>query len=132
MWRAFARVTLSLLCAGLTYAGWLAVFLLTTEPNRPIAQAIRWLSAPVVTAAGFAAGIAMWERFTKANRVGFFRVLLWPLVGCALGAGAVYWFGPMLIVFGMFAGGAASVIIREVSQHRLRAGNSERVWQPPE
>ena len=47
----------------------------------------------------------------------FFHILLWPLSGCAVGAGVVYWFGPMLIVFGMFAAGTASVIIREVVLH---------------
>lgn len=125
MWRALVRVALSLLCAGLFYAAWLAVFLLTAELDHPIVQAIRWLSAPVITAAGFATGIAIPGRFTKAKRVGFLRVLLWPLIGCAVGAGAVYWFGPMLIVFGMFAAGTASVVIREVFHHRQKAGSPE-------
>ena len=44
---------------------------------------------------------------------GFSRILVWPLIGCAVGAGIVYWFGPMLIVFGMFVAGTASVALRE-------------------
>jgi hypothetical protein len=36
------------------------------------------------------------------------------MIGCAIGAAVVYWFGPMLIVFGMFAAGTASVALREV------------------
>jgi hypothetical protein len=40
--------------------------------------------------------------------------LIWPLIGCSLGAAAVFWFGPMLIVFGMFVAGTASVVVREV------------------
>jgi hypothetical protein len=45
----------------------------------------------------------------------FIHIYRWPLVGCAIGAGVVYWFGPMLVVFGMLAAGTASVVLREVS-----------------
>ena len=114
MVKAFIVVAFSLFCVGAFYAGWLAVFLLTAGAHSPVAHATRWLSAPLVTAAGFAAGIAISERLTKVRKTRFFRILLWPLIGCALGAGAVYWFGPMLIVFAMFAAGTASVILRAV------------------
>ena len=114
VWRPLVRVSLALLCAGLFYTAWLAAFLLTTEADSAVANAVRWLSSPVVTAAGFAAGTAISERLTGARKTPFLRIFLWPLVGCAVGAGAVYWFGPMLIVFGMFAAGWASVVIREV------------------
>ena len=36
------------------------------------------------------------------------------MIGCALGAVAVIWFGPMLIVFGMFVAGTASIALREM------------------
>jgi hypothetical protein len=68
----------------------------------------------VTTAAGFALGVTIVERLTRTSRTRFLRIFVWPLIGCALGAGAVYWFGPMLIVFGMFAVGAASIVLREV------------------
>ena len=42
------------------------------------------------------------------------RTLIWPLVGCAVGALAVYWYGPMLIVFGMFVSGTCGVVLREL------------------
>jgi hypothetical protein len=113
LWRAFVRVGLSLLCAGVFYSGWMAAFLLTARLDSSIVQAIGWLTAPVVTAAGFAAGIAVSEHLAKRSKTKFIRILVWPLVGCAVGAAAVYWFGPMLIVFGMFATGTASVILRE-------------------
>lgn len=126
VWRASVRVALSLLCAGFSHAGWLVVFLLTIEVDHALVQALRWLLAPVVTATGFATGIVISERFTRAPRTRFLRVLLWPLVGCALGAGAAYRVGPMLIGFGMFAAGTASVVIREVSHHWQKAASSER------
>ncbi|MFQ5868631.1 MAG: hypothetical protein ACE5JC_01890 [Candidatus Zixiibacteriota bacterium] len=84
--------------------------------------AILWLSAPVVTAAGFAAGIVLHEYLTRANRTNFFRIFVWPLVGCAVGAGAVYWFGPMLTVFGMFAAGTTSIALRDA----LKISRSKR------
>ena len=129
MVRALVRVALSLFCAGVFYVAWLACFLLTARASSSLAQLIRWLSAPLVTAGGFAAGIAIAEHIAGAAKTQFFRTLLWPLVGCMLGAGAVYWFGPMLIVFGMFAIGTASVILREVVLHMRRgdAHTAERV-----
>ena len=126
VWRASVRVALSLLCAGFFHAGWLVVFLLTIEVDHSLVQALRWLLAPVVTATGFATGIVIWERFTRASRAGFLRVLPWPLIGCALGAGAVYWVGPMLIGFGIFAAGTASVVIREVYYQRQTAVSSKK------
>jgi hypothetical protein len=113
MWKAGVRVTLALLGAGLFFLAWLALFLLTRDVVHPALHALRWLLGPAVTAVGFTAGLALGERITRVQTTRFWRILLWPLAGCALGAGAVYWFGPMLIVFGMFAGGTASVVLRE-------------------
>lgn len=92
----------------------MALFLLTGSPDSPVVEAILWLLAPVMTAAGFALGIALFERLAGQNRTAFLHIFLWPLVGCAIGAGVVYWFGPMLIVFAMFAAGTASIALREV------------------
>ena len=121
LWQALARLAFSLLCAGVFHCVWLAAFLLTTKLDSPVVEVILWLLAPVITAAGFAAGIAILERLTGASRTKFSRIFRWPLIGCAIGAGVVYWFGPMLIVFGMFAVGTASVALREVAKF---SGNS--------
>jgi hypothetical protein len=80
--------------------------------------AVMWILSPVVTALGYALGIVLGERLTKASPTRFDRILIWPLIGCAIGAGIVVWFGPMLIVFGMFLLGTASVILREWSMRR--------------
>ncbi len=82
--------------------------------RRTFVKALLRLSAPVTTAAGFALGIALFERLAGHSRTAFLRIFLWPLVGCAIGDGVVYWFGPMLIVFAIFAAGTASIAIREV------------------
>lgn len=112
---ALVRVALALLGAAVFYLAWLAVFLLITGSVGAPWEVVLWLSAPVVTGAGFAVGILVSQRLTNSKRGRFLRIFIWPLAGCALGAGAVYRFGPMLIVFGMFAAGTASVVLREVA-----------------
>ena len=109
-----ARIACSILCAGLVYAAWLALFLLIIPWASPPVEAMLRLLTPVTTAAGFALGIALFERLARQRRPAFLRIFVWPLAGCTVGAGAVYWFGPMLIVFGMFAAGTASIALREI------------------
>ena len=91
----------------------MAAFLMVARLDNAILEAILWLLSPVVTGTGFAVGIVAAEGSSSTRRGGFLRTLIWPLLGCAIGAGVVYWFGPMLIVFGMFVVGAASVVLRE-------------------
>ena len=114
LWRVLVKVTVSLLCAGVFYFVWMAAFLMVTRLEAPIVEGILWVLAPVVTGTGFAVGIVAAERTSSTTRSGFFRTLMWPLMGCAIGASIVYWFGPMLIVFGMFVVGTASVTVGEV------------------
>jgi hypothetical protein len=92
----------------------MAAFLLVTKSGSQIAEGILWFLAPVVTASGFTTGIRIIGHFNEATDVGFFRIFVWPLIGCTLGAIAVYWYGPMLIVFSMLAAGAASIFLREI------------------
>lgn len=119
--KTLIRVACALACAGIVHFIWLAAFLLTVGWNSGILLALRWLFAPPMTAAGFAVGILIGERLTGVPRAGFWRTLPWPLVACAVGAGAVYWFGPMFIGAAMFALGTLSVIVREVTYHTRRA-----------
>ncbi len=126
--RTLTRVLCSLFCAGVFYAVWLAFFLESVRPGNATAPAALWLTAPLVTAAGFTAGIAIHERLTEQSIDPFLRIFLWPLVGCAAGAGAVFWLGPMLIVFGMFGAGTAAVVLREVVVY-LR--EDQRGTRPP-
>jgi len=108
------RLLLSALCAGATYFVWLGGFLLSKDYTGPVVRGIFWLTAPVATAIGFAAGIVIHQRLARSAGTSFIRILIWPLAGCTIGAVAVYWYGPMLIVFGMFAAGTASIALREL------------------
>jgi hypothetical protein len=107
------RVGISVLFAAIFYVGWLAVFLGLFKDSGISVKAVLWVIAPVVTAAGFAVGLMAANRLTGIRRVAFPRTFAWPLVGCALGAVSVVWFGPMLIVFGMFLIGTGTVALRE-------------------
>lgn len=115
LWQVFVRAAVSLLCAGIFYFAWMAVFLLAAGLDSSVT--ILWLLAPVTTATGFATGSAVSERLTGARKTKFLRLFTWPLIGCVIGAVAVYGFGPMLIVFAMLAAGTASVVLREVVLH---------------
>jgi len=114
--RALTKIILSLLFAGVFYFAWMASFLLTASLDSAVLEVSLWLLAPVITALGFTVGMFAFERLTKTGNTGFFRLFVWPLIGCAIGAGIVYWFGPMLIVFGMFMTGTAGVALKEVVQ----------------
>jgi hypothetical protein len=113
-WRAIIRIAFSLVCAIIFYITWMAAFILVTRLDSPMLETMLWLLAPVITAAGFAAGITVRERLAGQKRPRFLRIFLWPLIGCAIGAGLVYSFGPMLIVFAMFFTGTASMALREM------------------
>ena len=114
LWGVVLRLGSSLLSAGVFYLAWMAAFLVVTRSDSVAVETALWLLAPVMTAAGFAVGIAVAERLAKKSRTRFLRIYVWPLIGCVIGAAVVYSFGPMLIVFGMFAAGTVSVAAREV------------------
>jgi hypothetical protein len=119
--RVFIRVILSVVFAGIFYTGWMAVAItaLKSGSNSIVLKTIIWFAAPVVTATGFATGVAIFELFlVSRDKSKFLNIFKWSLIGCAIGAGAVVWFGPMLIVFGMFLFGTVSVAIREVVKLR--------------
>ncbi len=111
--RLLLKVALSLLFGGLFYLVSMGAFIQVSRMDNAPLEAVCWILSPLMTAAGFATGIVIFEILSKTRRTGFFRIFLWPLIGCAIGAGAVYWFGPMLIVFGMFVAGTVSVALRE-------------------
>lgn len=113
-----ARMVLSLLSAGVFYAGWMAVAIPTIQSGFGglIAQVILWIVAPVVTGLGFAVGAKAFDLWPMAEKTRFWRTYKWCLAGCAIGGGVVCIFGPMLIVFGMFAAGTLSVVLCEAHE----------------
>jgi hypothetical protein len=121
------RIILSLVCAGITYFVWMGLFILMADSIGPLMKGFFWIAAPVTTAMGFATGVFVHERVTVTRKATFPAVLIWPLLGCSAGALTVYWRGPMLIVFGMFAVGTASVVLRELVLRSKESQNQEIV-----
>ena len=114
------RVACSLIFAGIFYTGWMAVAIGAFKGgiDSVVVEVVLWLCAPVVTGAGFAVGVALLELLPDARRSKFVDIYKWSFIGCAVGAGVVLPFGPMLIVFGMFVLGTASVTLREFVRMR--------------
>ena len=112
--KQLAVVAVSILVAGVFHIGWLAAFIPAAKSGVMALKILGWLSAPVVTAVGYAAGLWIGERLLTPRTTDFLRILVWPLVGCSLGAAALSWVGPMWAGIGTVVGGAASVVLREV------------------
>jgi hypothetical protein len=115
-----------MLGGAIAYLSWMAGFLLLRGFDAPVVETIFWLAAPVITAAGFAAGATAKEPREGDKGTKFLQVLPWSLIGCVVGAGAVYSFGPMLIVFGMLSVGTASIILRELLLHFKVPSDAEK------
>jgi hypothetical protein len=120
------RVVLSVIVSGIFYVGWLAAALpiLESEFVGPVLKVIFWIAAPVVTAFGFAVGVFLFERLPGTRKSQILDIYKWSFVGCAVGAVSVVFFGPMLIVFGMFALGTAAIAIREILIIRKASKNT--------
>jgi hypothetical protein len=124
----FGRVIVSVIFAGIFYFCWMAIAIPVLKSDLFFAKVLCWLSAPVVTAAGFACGIAIFELLPSTRKSELRDTVLWPLIGCSIGAAVVFPFGPMLIVFAMFALGAASIFTKEIV--RIRAVNKRKKASP--
>lgn len=113
--RLCVKLAMSAFGAGLFYTGWLACAIPVLKgEGQLLLKAACWLSAPLLTGLGFAVPIVIFERLAGDAKEDVRRTLLWPVAACAVGAAVVFPFGPMLIVFAMFAAGTAAVIWREV------------------
>jgi hypothetical protein len=122
--RIILKTSVALVVAGVFYAAWLAVFLAAARLEHDRLERALFMLAPVITAAGFAAGTALVERVRNESRTGFFLSWVWALLGCVIGAISVYWYGPMLIVFTMLAGGTIAVAYRDYTRTRSRRRHS--------
>lgn len=110
---AIGRIALSILLAGIFLSSWAAtvdsITPLVPEVARPCWWAIYHLIPVALTATGFAAGVWLAERLGGTGKTRFLRIFVWPLVGCVLGAGAIFCVGVL-----MFSLGTASLVLREV------------------
>ena len=127
----FVRIIISVIFAGIFYTGWMAIAIPVLKSSHSFARAICWLSAPVVTASGFASGIAIFELLPGTRKSKPRDIILWPLAGCSIGAAVVFYFGPMLIVFAMFALGTAGILAKEIVSIKNLARMAGKVGETP-
>ncbi len=116
-WRLVLRILISFIAGSAFYTVWLAIFL-WIDSQKGFIEVLLFILAPLVTGFGFGIGIYYFNRICGDHQGSFKQIVIWPILGCILGALVVYWFGPMLIVFSMLIFGGLSVSIREIILHR--------------
>ena len=108
------RILFSYAGAAVLHFIWLVTFIaIGGKPPRGFIGGLLWCLAPIVTATGFSYGVVFYDLIAFKIRHTLLSVLLWPLVGCAVGAAAVFPFGPMFIGVAMFILGGFTVFLRE-------------------
>jgi len=131
------RFVVSVLFGAGFYVGWMALFLVCSPRLPTIGRAAFWVVAPIVTGLGFAAGAVLFTRLRRLRQPSLGGLCLYPLIGCVVGAGVVFPFGPMLIVFGMCLLGSLSMLLFELRAMRRspgqmpgrrRSGGKAGVW----
>lgn len=125
----FVRVTLSVIFAGIFYIGWMAIAIpiYKSEFGGLVVKVVIWILAPILTGLGFALGSKMFELLPSTDKTGFWETYRWCLAGCAIGGGIIWLFGPMLIVFGMFAMGTMSIVLHETIRIRKEVGSNRAI-----
>jgi len=111
---SISTIGLSMVGGVVFYLLWMLIAIPISQFENIVLTTILWLLAPLLTALGFASGAYVAERKFFEDGNDFKRIFVWSLVGCTIGAITTYIFGPMLIVFGMLALGAASMTLREI------------------
>jgi hypothetical protein len=116
------RVGVSVIFAGIFYIGWMAIAIPTIKTGFGgfFFRGVIWILAPIITGLGFAVGQKIFELLPYTEKSGFWETYKWCLAGCAIGGGILWLFGPMLIVFGMFAAGTMSVVLHEAARIRKK------------
>jgi len=127
----FVRIIVSIIFAGIFYTGWMVIAIPVLKSGLVFAKALCWLSAPVVTASGFACGIAIFELLPGTRKSKPRDIILWPLASCSIGAAVVFYFGPMLIAFAMFALGTAGILAKEIISIKNLARMAGKVDETP-
>ena len=111
---AAVRAGGAFLGGGAIYAAWLALFLALTKLDNFLIARLLWVAAPIATGVGCAVG-AWAGAHLRHTELSIWDVWPWSVTGCVIGALTVFWYGPMLIVFTMLAGGTVAVALREVA-----------------
>jgi hypothetical protein len=105
------RLAVALPIGVLFHVGWVAMFILGASLGAAgVARGALWACAPIMTATGFATGLAVPLRGAIRLEPTFWRLLTLELIGCTVGAIAGAPVGPMFAGLGGLAGGASCVL----------------------
>ncbi len=108
-----SRVLTSVLLGVAFHAAWVTLFIFASSAGASaFVRATLWVFAPVVTAAGFATGLALVSRSLPRDSRAFTRPYLTALTGCVVGAAALSPIGPMFVGMGALAGGTLATLFR--------------------
>ncbi len=119
------RLAASLVLGVVFHAAWVASFILAASLGASVAvKAVLWLFAPILTAAGFTTGLALLPQVVWRPSGSLTRAYLTVLTACAVGAAVMSPIGPMLVGFGVVAGGTAAVVFWCVIKGARTAGGA--------
>jgi hypothetical protein len=124
VWHFVVRLATAALLGGAFHAAWVALFIFAVSQGAPgVLRATLWLTAPVVTAAGFGLGLTLSRHHEPDPRTRFGRAFVAVLSGCAIGAVVMSPIGPMFVGLGVFGGGLVAAAVRVASD---RPGRGQR------
>ncbi len=120
-------VAVSVLLGLVFHAAWVVLFIFASSQGAArVVKVMLWLLAPVISAAGFGAGLTLVPRGPSRRRTAFRTAFRIAFIGCAIGAAVMSPLGPMVVGFGVLAGGTMGAIVQCFADER-----GMRVWSTP-
>jgi len=105
------RVAVALVIGVACHAAWVVLFILGASLGASaIVRGALWLAAPIVTAAGYAAGLAIRVRGTSPLAWRFPHLFVAVAIGCTAGEIVGSRVGPMFAGLGVVGAGALSAL----------------------
>jgi hypothetical protein len=126
--RRFAiRFTIAVVLGGMLHVAWVTLVILGRSLGASgTARDALWLAGPIVTAAGYATGLAIRVRGASTVKRRFLQVFVVVLIGCAFGAIVGRPLGPMFVGLGALAAGgltALALVVRTAPRRTERPSN---------
>jgi len=123
--RSVVRLAIVLGLGGALHAAWVVLFILGASLGASgIAKDALWLAAPIMTAAGYAAGLTIRVRGAPTVERRFSQPFMIVLAACAAGAIVGRPIGPMFAGLGVLAAGALSALALAIRTARTRPATS--------
>jgi hypothetical protein len=128
MRRCAIRLAIAAVLGGMLHVVWVTLVILGGSLGASgIVRGALWLAGPIMTAAGYAAGLAIRVRGAPTVERRFSHVFVVVLIGCAVGAIVGRPIGPMFFGLGVLAAGgltALALVIRDAPRRpeTLRGG----------